>query len=380
MSSSSSWPRGSTSAGSMIRCLPSESSPSNVRTNSSGAPVAHACGLHAVGYSTGKCVSLARVAGERLRQAIVEEVRGLEHRAADARGLGAVAVAPQAPRDDRVVVRPHRADVVADRVVGALRRRHRAHAPAREQRRRSSGAARTAPPCRRRRCRSTAGGRCSTSANRPGACCRRAPARRSRALRSRSRRLKRRLSSSASRSSLAAQCGVVPHLARQPRRPALGVVDVALHLAGRARRRRQRAVGEHDRVPRILPALVVEAGLLVAALVLDVAVAVAIAVVVDPRRARPAPRAPARTPPLDPRSSARTPRAGSGTAASSRRCRSRASAAAPRTRSSRRSAARAGSCPAPRRGTDPPAGPAAAAASAASSPPARARTAAPGSW
>ena len=68
----------------------------------------------------------------------------------------------------------------------------------------------------------------------------------------------------------------------------LGVVDVALQLAGRARRRGQRAVGERDRVPGVLPALVLEPGLRVAALVLDVAVAVAVAVAIDPgdRRAR----------------------------------------------------------------------------------------------
>ena len=58
----------------------------------------------------------------------------------------------------------------------------------------------------------------------------------------------------------------------------LRVVDVALDLAGRARQLRERAVGEEDRVPRVLPALVLEAGLGVPALVLDVAVAVAVAV------------------------------------------------------------------------------------------------------
>ena len=164
--------------------------------------------------------------------------------------------------------------------------------------------------------------------------------------------LKRRLRSAASLSSCFAH-GAAPHTcARQARGADLGVVDVALQLAGRARRRRQRAVRERDRVPGVLPALVLEAGLLVAPLVLDVAVAVAVAVFVDPGDGR------ARVPlqlarqPACRRSSARTPRAGSGTASSRPRCRSRASAAAPRTRSSRRAAARAGSCPAPRRGTD----------------------------
>src|SRR5262249_44846717 len=63
---------------------------------------------------------------------------------------------------------------------------------------------------------------------------------------------------------------------------------VALDLARRAWGRGERSVGERDRIPRVLPALVVEAGLRVAPLVFDVAVAVPIAVVIDPvaRRAR----------------------------------------------------------------------------------------------
>ena len=45
----------------------------------------------------------------------------------------AVPVAREPGRDQRVVVRPDRADVVADRVVAALAARHRAHAPAGEE-------------------------------------------------------------------------------------------------------------------------------------------------------------------------------------------------------------------------------------------------------
>ena len=95
-------------------------------------------------------------------------------------------------------------------------------------------------------------------------------------------RLKRCFSSAACCSSAVAQPGIVPDVARQARHAHLGVVDVALQLAGRARRRRDRAVGERDRVPRVLPALVVEPGLGDAPLVLDVSVAVAIAVPIDP--------------------------------------------------------------------------------------------------
>src|SRR5262249_32299774 len=66
----------------------------------------------------------------------------------------------------------------------------------------------------------------------------------------------------------------------------LGVVDVPLDLAGRPRRRRQSAIGVDDRVPRVLPALVVQARLGLP-LVLDVAVAVAVAEAVDPVQRRP---------------------------------------------------------------------------------------------
>ena len=44
-------------AGSTIRWSPVGSSPSIVRRSSSGAPVDQACGLQAVGYSTGYLVS-----------------------------------------------------------------------------------------------------------------------------------------------------------------------------------------------------------------------------------------------------------------------------------------------------------------------------------
>ena len=75
---------------------------------------------------------------------------------------------------------------------------------------------------------------------------------------------------------------VAPDLAGEPRAADLRVVDVSLELARRSRKRGERAVREEDRVPGVLPALVLEAGLRVAALVLDVAVAVPVAVLVDP--------------------------------------------------------------------------------------------------
>ena len=113
----------------------------------------------------------------------------------------------------------------------------------------------------------------------------------------------------------------------------------------------QRAVAVGDRVPGVLPALVLEPGLLVAALVGDVAVALEVGVLVDPAAAPRGPRTRARGRARCRRSTARTRRAGRRTAASRRRCRSTASAVAPRTRSSRRSASRAGSGPGPRRGS-----------------------------
>ena len=45
------------SAGSTTRWSPIGSSPSIVRSSSSGAPVDQACGLHAVGYWTGYLVT-----------------------------------------------------------------------------------------------------------------------------------------------------------------------------------------------------------------------------------------------------------------------------------------------------------------------------------
>src|SRR5438132_13950411 len=80
------------------------------------------------------------------------------------------------------------------------------------------------------------------------------------------------------------ELGIVPNVAREARTAALRVVDVALDLARRNRAGRERPVGEQDRVPRVLPALVLEARLGVPPLVLDVAVSVAVAVAVDPRQ------------------------------------------------------------------------------------------------
>ena len=75
---------------------------------------------------------------------------------------------------------------------------------------------------------------------------------------------------------------VLPDLAGQPGAAHLGVVGVALQFAGRPREAGQAAVAVGDRVPGVLPALVLEPGLLVAPLVPDVAVALQVGVLVDP--------------------------------------------------------------------------------------------------
>src|SRR6185437_8989401 len=65
---------------------------------------------------------------------------------------------------------------------------------------------------------------------------------------------------------------VAPDLAREMGGADLGVVGVALDLGGRDRPTGQAAVGELDRVPAVLPALVDQAARRVPPLVLDVAV------------------------------------------------------------------------------------------------------------
>ena len=144
---------------------------------------------------------------------------------------------------------------------------------------------------------------------------------------------------------------IVPDEAGQARAAHLGVVGVALELAGGPREAGQRAVAIGDRVPGVFPALVLEAGVLVAPLVGDVAVALEVCVLVDPVAAPRVPRTRARAPAWCRRSIARTRRAAPRTAGWRRRCRSTASGVAPRTRSSRRSASRGGSGPDPRRGS-----------------------------
>ena len=77
-------------------------------------------------------------------------------------------------------------------------------------------------------------------------------------------RLNRRFRSAACRSSCSANVGVLPHQSGQASAADLGVVGVALQLARGAREPGQAPVAVGDRVPRVLPALVLQPGLLVA--------------------------------------------------------------------------------------------------------------------
>ena len=82
------------------------------------------------------------------------------------------------------------------------------------------------------------------------------------------------------------ELGIVPDLPGEASAPDLGVVHVTLDLTCRPGQLGVRAVREKDGVPRVLPALVLQAGLH-ALLVVDVAVAVVIPIRIDPGQRRP---------------------------------------------------------------------------------------------
>src|SRR5262245_66138157 len=80
---------------------------------------------------------------------------------------------------------------------------------------------------------------------------------------------------------------VLPDETRQTGSAELCVVRVALQLARCPREAGQPAVAIRDRVPGVLPALILEPRRFVAALVRDVAVALEVGVLVDPVQRRP---------------------------------------------------------------------------------------------
>ena len=100
-------------------------------TKTKGAPVAQACGLQAVGYGTGECADHPVEARERLRETEARVRSGFDLGEGDPVGLVAESVTREPKSDDRVVVRPDGAGVVADRVVTAILDRERAHKAAR---------------------------------------------------------------------------------------------------------------------------------------------------------------------------------------------------------------------------------------------------------
>ena len=94
-------------------------------------------GLRAAGdgVGDGALAGRAPVPPEQLGQPVVGELRGcVEQRAEEAAEVVVEAVLAQAAGEQRVVVRPHRAGVVAERVVARVAGGKRAHPPAREQR------------------------------------------------------------------------------------------------------------------------------------------------------------------------------------------------------------------------------------------------------
>ena len=69
-------------------------------------------------------------------------------------------------------------------------------------------------------------------------------------------------------------------------RPHSGVVGVTLDLAARPRQPGQRPIAKGNRIPRVLPALILETGFLVASLIGDVAIPHPVAIVVEPFEGR----------------------------------------------------------------------------------------------
>ena len=82
-------------------------------------PAAQACGWQATGYGTRVAEPLSREARKALGQAVVRKpLRSLKEPKEDALRLIVAAVSSEALPDQRVIVGPHRPEVVADRMVG----------------------------------------------------------------------------------------------------------------------------------------------------------------------------------------------------------------------------------------------------------------------
>lgn len=191
------------------------------------------------------------------------------------------AVPLQAPRDEGIVERPGGADVVADGVVAAFPLGQRANTPAREEAR----ATLLARDCGRPRLIDDAAPKQVANVRGQGVDLAAVSVERQRVVLS---ALDPRVATEVMLEfvrfalELVGVLRVVPYSTCQPGAAHLGVVGVTLELAGRAREAGQLPVATRDRVPGVLPALVLEAGLLVAALVGDVADSQRISLCVDP--------------------------------------------------------------------------------------------------
>ena len=221
------------------------------------------------------------VAAERLRESALEELRGVEDPGRDLGRLLLEAVVSKAPGDERAVERPDGPDVVADRVVAPLALGQRPDAPAGEEPRPEQ----VTGDCLRLRLVDDAAPEQVAVVRRQRVDLVAFRVERQRevlAVRDPEVAVEAPLEVGRLPLQLVGVSRVLPDAPRQPGAAHLRVVGVALQLAGRAREARQPAVAVRDRVPRVLPALVLETGLLVATPVPDVPVAHQVRVFVDP--------------------------------------------------------------------------------------------------
>src|SRR5262245_50330448 len=227
-----------------------------------------------------KCAGPALDAGVELRQPVADEIaRRLRDVARHPRRLGGESVAPETERDDAIVVRPHRAALVREGVVGGVRGRQRPDAPAApqiglEEAPHDAGgalAARNATP------QAMAGVGCDSS---DGSLVGIEPERIEAEILAPERRLEGRLQDARFRPQLRRARRLAERV-EDLRHAHPRIEDIALQLAERLRLRDGTAVGIDDRVPGVFPAHVLVA-LRGARPVLLKPVAVEVAVAVDP--------------------------------------------------------------------------------------------------
>ena len=200
---------------------------------------------------------LAGIAAERLGQPAVEELGGIEDPRGDLRRLVLEPVATEAPRDERVVEGPDGSGVVPDRVVAPLSDGQRPHAPAGEE-------PRPEQVPRDRTCFRLV----DDPAPQKVAVVRRERVDLPSVLVEGEREVLAVLDPEVAvepafqvrrvRCELVGERRVLPDLTGETRAAYLGVVGVALQLARCPREAWKLSAAERDRVPRVLPALVLE--------------------------------------------------------------------------------------------------------------------------